>query len=283
MSEFKVVASDMVPGFVELMGTRDVRDAFPHLLDALNQLASEYVRAWRGFSQGEPIPGTPRVIRSRGDYTRSIKADTSNDLVKIVYTDFPHEDEIEKGHGPIDLKPGLLSGPHAKMGKNGPYAIVPFRHGVPTSSGQNNPMPMSVYKTMQKTMSEYSDKTGASAHSRVISGGQGGASRVTEWNARLGKLPDGIRSKLVSRFIPGASNYTWKSGKHAGMVALQTSTGKAKSSKYMTFRVVSVNSDPSSWIVPPVPGINIRQAVIDKMRERTAEAIVAAITEDMQL
>ena len=39
-------------------------------------------------------------------------------------------EQLENGTGPWDMKPMLLNGPKARMGKNGKYNIIPFRHGT---------------------------------------------------------------------------------------------------------------------------------------------------------
>jgi hypothetical protein len=77
-------------------------------------------------------------------------------------------------------------------------------------------------------------------------------------------------------------NYTWKTGKHTGMVRMDASTKKARTSEYITFRVVSYKSDPASWIIPAVDPLPIRQKVVDTLRVESEKLLKLAIEEDLK-
>jgi len=59
---------------------------------------------------------------------------------------------IEQGFPGGDMRDWMLKGPNAKMGKNGMYNTVPFRHGTPSSGGRNvgPPMPRAIYNAVLK-------------------------------------------------------------------------------------------------------------------------------------
>lgn len=265
--EFKVSAAAYVPGLVELLeSVGGSIEGFPHLLAALDDSANLMHEAWIGFASGTPIPGGLRVINSRGEYKASIKVDLTNPTEKVVYSDSKIHKYLEDGSDAVDLKEGLLSGPKVKFGKNGPYNIVAFRHGTPGTVESNKPMPVHIFQLTQTASKGFFKNKGAEANSKEVIGKEN---------------TDGIRSKLVKNFEPKLGNYTWKSGKYAGMQRIETSTGKAKSSNYITFRVVSSKSDPSSWIRPPQAPIPIRQAVIDTTRDLIEELLRTAIQADL--
>jgi len=165
-----VTVEEYIPGILKLSKSIDMKVIFPHLLQALQLIAINHLVKWRQFASGEPIPGCPKPISSRGDYARSINGDFSSDYIKSVYSTGTFTDKIEKGHGEIDLKPGLLAGKKARMGKNGAYNIVPFRHGIPNSLKSNNPMPTSVYQDMLKNTNAI-DKAGGVGTSRITGKG----------------------------------------------------------------------------------------------------------------
>jgi hypothetical protein len=87
------------------------------------------------------------------------------------------------------------------------------------------------------------------------------AQRTYLWG---GKLPEGLAPKLQS-----------KSDHYAGMVRMDTSSGKQKSSAYLTFRVMSEYS--SGWIMPAKPGLFIVQGVVDRMRGAASQSLNDAI------
>lgn len=135
---------------------------------------------------------------------------------------------IEGGSPPYDLKPGLLRSSKAKHTKKGqPYITVPFKLRTPgASSGGGLAMPSGIYKQAVKM-----------AFGQQLS---------------LPKRYDsyGIRSRF-SPDLKRWGHYTWKTSPFAGITKVPRFSGQLKSSgEYLTFRRVSKNSDPNSWIHP---------------------------------
>lgn len=266
MDDKTVVIWDLAPELQSLFSKIDGASAFANTQAAMNEVASMIHEAWVGFASGVPIPGAIRVINSRGQYKASIKVDLSKDKEKIIYSDSPIHKYLEEGTDAYDMKPGLLSGPKARFGKNGPYNVICFRHGAPDSSESSAPMPVTIYK-LTKAVSKKAAASGTTSKSMQV---------VSTNNMT------GIRSKRVASFMPGRNNYTWKVGPYAGMMKIDTTTGAAKRSSYLTFRVVSTKSDPSSWIRPPQPGLPIRQAALDAVHDIAIELLKEAVRKDMQ-
>jgi hypothetical protein len=77
-------------------------------------------------------------------------------------------------------------------------------------------------------------------------------------------------------------SYKWKTGKHTGMVRMDTSAGRGKTSEYRTFRVVSFRSDPRSWIVPPEDPLPIREKVLQDITPKAQEIIRTMLEEDLK-
>ncbi len=266
MADIKITAQQMLPDIFNALDLSTVEKVFPHVAGALDEIAKLYYETWIGFASGVPIPGTPRVINSRGTYKKSIQVNLSSPSEKVVYSDSILNKYIEEGSDAVDLKEGLLKGPHVKYGKNGPYNVVAFRHGVPGSVESSSPMPLRIFTLSQKASEGRRPTKRANKDFEVIS-----------QDNRIG-----IRSKRVESFMPGKGNYTWKSGKYAGMRKQDTSTGKAKRSQYITFRTVSTASDPASWIRPPQAGIPIREQVVETAKEIAIELLRDAIVQDLQ-
>ena len=279
MAEVRVDIHDIVPEFVDVLRQVEGKQVFPNILAAMSEIAALYREAWMGFASGVPIPGSPRVINSRaGGYRDSIKLDLSKDNEKVVYTDSPVHRYIEDGSPEVDLKPGLLSGPKARQGKDGPYNIVAFRHGTPGTLQSNRPMPVNVYNIVRQQIRQAqksrTDAVQTSQQQRQKARPPGRMQVIAATNQQ------GRRSKLVGTFSEGrGSSYTWKSGQFAGM---QRITGVARSTQYITFRVVSFRSPPSSWIVPPREGVPIREAVVSEVRDLAEEMLKEALRRDLE-
>lgn len=148
---------------------------------------------------------------------------------------------IEKGFARFDMKPGLLKGPRAKQGKSGRYNTVPFSHhpeGTPTTMGQ---------AILQQGLKAIIRERNLSKIVRDATGRpkQGPVARV-----RTGQQFRQISAK--TRNILGS---------HAkrldGLVKYQKTYETATQSQYLTFRRVSDNSDPNSWIHPGYEGAHI--------------------------
>lgn len=265
--EVKVELGDFTPQAIKLLeaiGATSATQVFPHLMAALNDGARMYQQKWRQFATGTPIPGTTRTINSSGPYARSIQVDESNPIEKTIFTDYPAHKWIEDGAPETDLKPGILKGPRSRPMKSKPggrYNIIPFRHGVPKAL--RNPMPVRIYNLMLQETERVEQTEGMRRRGvrAVLPAGEGGDPKT----------------KITQNF----GTYTWTAGKWEGMRRYDTSSSKATSSEYMTFRIVSSNSDPASWIVPERPPVPIIQAVKDVVTPVVEQLLTYAFQQDL--
>jgi hypothetical protein len=225
---------------------------------------------WKAYAMGSPVPGTSIRLKSiRGEYAKSIRK-SSQGLVGVIYSDSPYAASIEDGVEAKDLKKIIPFGPRARMGKNGPYTIVPFRHGVPGSLSA--PMPSAVYAQILTKI-------------------------------RQGEIK---RSMVKKRMLPGMNaagevvlshTYKWGSRLHTpdfpnleGMVVFNVSTGNQSRGEYVTFRVISANAPKqsksqkgwaNSWMVPARQGMHLTRYVVANTQGIISESIRAGITMDL--
>jgi hypothetical protein len=186
---------------------------------------------------------------------------------RVIATDGDLVSRYEEGYGSFDMKPGLLSGPNAKMGKHGAYNTVPFTHSTPGSQGQNgNPMPQDIY-----------------AQARKLADG----ARLTGHGDRgkVGKNPFVVNLEAKVRGLDGPmkSPYNHKTSPFEGMVR----THKAGHTSYHTFRRVSEGwvdskgvrhgSDPSSWIHPGLSENPVVRSVFEHVAPLVRAALIAEI------
>ncbi len=272
--DLKVQVTDFLPEFAKLAHTVNFKEAFPHTLAALNIMAHKTMVQWRQATMGNQLPGMPFPVWSRGDYTRSIDVNLSNDELKYVYGDGKKTTLLENGHGEIDLKPGLLSGTKARQGKFGPYNIISFRHGMPGTLPSNNPMPQGTYNFIKK-QAQVADNAYKQGQAR-----KAGTSQVVNGKAQWGvKLP-AAQGGIAKTKHTSIGDYTWSTGKYTGMV--KQKAGAGNSSQYRTFRVVSYKSDPASWIVPPQDANPIRQSVVNSLSDEFKTLLKMAMEDDLK-
>ena len=203
----------------------------------------------------------------RDAYANSISVSyKEGDLSALVYTPYEPASLIEEGRPAYDLKAMLNTSTKVRLAKNGKrYLIIPFSHGTPGSTVMQA-MPKNIHKQAEQMgLSRVTGKT-------WISNGFGGGGIYTErstysWdkkgntinpnkarvkgNISIGALPAGLAPKLAPHHATDI---------YAGMRRFDTSAGKAKSSKYLTFRVMVEGS--SKWIVPARPGLYIVRDVV---------------------
>ncbi len=289
-----ITVEELVPEFIQLQKRGRGNLVFAHTERAVEKLSTMYQEAWIQAASGASYPGLPFVINST-QYQRTIKRRQIAPMIWEIYSDYTTKsglgvtDLLEKGHGLIDLKPGLLRGPKSRAGKEGRYNIVAFRHGAPGSDPfRNNPMPISVYKTFTQDVkqADAQRKAGSQAIPGTSYTSKSSATpgdRSYTWGARFDKTSQlGRKTKEIKQKGKTVGHYTLKTGKYAGMVRLQQSTTKSRRGGYMTFRIVSSRSDPSSWIVPEQEPWPIRKVVTDFMRPFAEGILKEALEADIR-
>ena len=288
-----VTAQEDLPEYVRLAQRGRENQILSTTMLTIEKLSTMYQEAWIRAASGGHLPGLPFVINSK-QYHRTIERRQISPTAWEIYTTYTTKsglsvtELLERGHGLIDLKEGLLKGPKSRIGKNGRYNIVAFRHGIPgTDPYRNNPMPISVYKSFTAQIREADQKKAAGSapvggKSSIVSDTPT-RGRTYEWGERFDrKSKTGIQNKTITKGGRTVGTYTHKTGRYAGMVAMQASTQRARSSSYLTFRVVSAASDPMSWIVPEQDPWPVRQAVTDYMRPFAEDMLKRAMEQDMK-
>ncbi len=243
------------------------------ILSSAIRTAAEYVRdVWARAVMGELLPGMAKAINNDDYYESLFTSDAlsmSTPLSASIVSLYPGAQRIEDGYASFDMKPGLLSGKSARMGKNGPYAVVPFRMMTPNKGGTGSQkdarahgatMPAAVYRQVKRT-GTYRDP---------------GNARLGQQTGQRSKLPSVVNLQAVARNIaePMAGGYTWKYGKFHNMKRVVKQYNGATQSTYWTFRAVSAMSDANSWIHPGQAANPIIDAVIDATHETVTSIIM---------
>lgn len=270
-------------------------------LDRAVRDAAEYVRGvWVAATQGTVLPGMRAPVNDDA-YARSLGTPSAlrrtGRLQWTIMSDYEHAERVELGFGSYDMKPGLLAGPNARVGKDGrKYNTVPFRFGTPIGSGPNKgqsrphfpgeaTMPQDVYDTVRAL--------GTYPHTS-----EGQRTKVPLLTDAQGVPVGGVNYEALDRGMPPPMQgpYTWKGGLYGGMKRY----GAQGHGVYMTMRRVSEpslmggsvrtrradgkivdrkfgkGSDPDSWIHPGQPGNPLIQAVRDYTHPHVEVYLVSA-------
>lgn len=171
---------------------------------------------------------------------------------------------IENGWPGGDMRKWMLQSPKAKMGKNGRYLIVPFRHGTPGTSGRNvgAPMPGSIYQVAKNL---------APTISRPGTGGGN-----TKWGGRLHPgLPMAAKTK---KLLQAKAKPHHTTSLFMGMVRKEKTYEGATQSSYSTFRVISEKSNGKGhWIHPGVKAKRFAPQVQAYVEKISAAIIATAL------
>ncbi len=221
-------------------------------------------------------------------YAGSIKWRMTGDFSAVVETDYRYAEDIETGRPARDLKRMLDTSNKVRRTTSGKrFLVIPFRHGTPGNGAHAQAMPAVVHSLAT-----------AMAPSRVTAMGQRPVGHTVHLSPKTGMTPASKQPAFLSSTAnkqaatTAQRSYAWgdrlsaaalkQAGadagqvkRYQGMVKMDTSTpGGAKSSSYMTFRIMMEGS--SGWIVPAKPGLFIAKKVADGMQPKAQAAFAAA-------
>lgn len=206
----------------------------------------------------------------RERYADSINWRMITPLKAEITADYRLADQIEDGRPAYDMKQMLHSSTKVRQNKKGQrYLIIPFRHNTPGNTAHASAMPDHVY-TMAKKL-KASSITGMGTRAS----GTGALDIHTKQPLQVAQA----KYLWGGRLAPGAMgpNPKKKSDHFAGMVRFDTSAkgSKAKSSSYVTFRIMSETS--SGWVIAPRPGLKLAEGVTTKLLPMAQADFLAAI------
>lgn len=234
---------------------------FGNVATAVNAVAHEGAHQWK-----DSVNKAALWSGEKKPYIKSINVVNTGDFSAEISSDYKYAAEIETGRPAKDLKRMLQTSQKTRISKSGhKYLIIPFRHNSSGGDAHARAMPSSVYKSAESLVPSYIMPLGSSKPpQRLSASGHMVKQDSYQWG---GRLPAGLAPKLKDHH---------KTDIYASMVKFDTSTPHAKSSAYMTFRVMSDKS--SGWIVPAKPGLYLAKNVADKLQPLLEAAIGGAVT-----
>lgn len=192
--------------------------------------------------------------QTRSRYVRNIRLVDSGRMEGTVLLDYSKDKLIkmlEEGASPFDMKEKMLSGPNAKTSKKGVrYNTIPFRWGTPGAvaeadvfSGKMSKEAYNVVRKMPATM--------------PIAGGGKRSEGISSEDAvaiqEAGKREAIFDSQGKVLF----EEYQHKASVYAGLHKIEDPT--TGQNKYMSFRVVSDNSDNEAFVHPGIEAFKLME------------------------
>lgn len=244
----------MIPIFID---TRSISEQFPlfpedvrDLLDfTVKSVAQNFAKEW----QDEALRS---LGSTRADYAKNIVLiDEGFARGAVVLTGWL-PNAIESGISPFDMKAGLLHGPKAKKGANGVmYNTIPFRLGNPEALSESAMfsaiLPEPVYDAIQEK-----------SQNIPTSGG------IRTEGLKPSEIPTTYREPVV-RKAPSTPTASFKDYKHKSSIFQGVSKVKDSvtgQNRYVSFRRVSENSDPDSWIHKGIDAHNLSNKALESMQ-----------------
>lgn len=213
-------------------------DVWGRTLEALNDYVEDAHSTYVGYLQGHPIPGKGAIKRPTGKLAQAAYRDRRGMLSWAIGNASDYAKAIEEGAPEWDMKKVLQTAPKARMSKNWQrHLIIPFRHGV-VGTTRLAAMPKVVY-SVAKQMAH--SRALGSPTTRMSATGWTVPKFTYQWQGRLGSKKAMLASGLSEA----------NARRYAGMVRM----GKGGQTTYLTFRVMSENSAPGSWMRPAQPAL----------------------------
>lgn len=266
-----------------------IQQLYPLLAQAVEATAAEGAYRWR-----DAVNKARLWEVEKSAYLESISWRMVGPYEAEISSDYEKANEIEDGRPARDMKRVLQTSKRVRVVKHGPhtgqkYLIIPFRHNTPGGSGQGALAP-------QMPKSIYAKAKGLSA-SMVVGqtlrvSGQANPALASRWAAVAANRAGRGAGPGKSSYLIPQNLYSWgdrlpaglapkRAEHHAtdpydGMVRFNTSTGKKKSSAYLTFRVMGEWSP--GWIAQAKPGLKLVERVAGELQESLDRNVGQAIT-----
>ncbi len=249
------------------------RQVFPLLNQAVRAVAEQTRNDWV-----EEVYRAKLWAGEKDAYAATITWRMTGDFTAIVESNYKHDQAIETGRGPYDLKRMLNTSTKVRRTEDGRrFLVIPMRH--------------SMAKLQAAGLYDHAKSLEAS----MITGQSLRASgEVTHLSPKAGMSPAAPNKqtpflsnpKTGSSMMVPQNQYAWgqklskaDAGQHKwaqGLYRFDTSTpGGAKSSAFMSFRIMVEGSQ--GWIIPAQPGQHLARKVQEKMQPKAQKAFSMAI------
>ncbi|HIF0688963.1 TPA: hypothetical protein ACXYOX_004210 [Escherichia coli] len=246
----------------------------PNVSKAVDAIGKQVVNKWV-----EEVYKAKLWSGEKDAYAQSISWQMTGDFSGVATASYKYARQIEDGRPARDLKRMLGTSLKVRRTKAGNrFLVIPFRHNVskmpPDLYAQAKAMaPSKVTGMTERRSGEIVGRSmqPAKVQTHFLSNpATGGAMKVQQAKYKWG-------GRIAAGFF--GPNPKGKVDIAAGMVRFDTSSGKQKSSQYLTFRVMSEKSQ--GWIVPAQPGQHIARRVVEQIQPKAIKFLEQATLLDI--
>lgn len=258
---------------------------FPTAAQAVKAGAAAIQSQWKAYAGGEPLPSGDRIKRPTGGYAASINTRANSLWDYDITSKAAVARWLEEGTPELDMKETHPYGQRGRVAKKKikgvkgayryvPYVIVPFRWATPNAGahmGVKNVIPEQIYKRILGGFRKGTFTKSVVLNAQTVSPNFWGnlESRATyDWGSRL-KGVGGNLEGLV------AMDATYENKGEGLKKARPTST-------YFTFRVISADSPPGSWIKPATKPLKIAEQTAAFMSDKVSKMVEAGFYADLK-
>lgn len=262
------------------------KEVFPLVNQAVRAVAFQTAQHWK-----------ETVLKERGlwsvekdKYAESISWEMTGDFTAVIRATYDQASDIESGRPGRDLKKMLDTSDKVrrseKSGKR--FLVIPMRHNTPGHNAHAKAMPPSVHAMAkalapsvvtgqakrpsgQVTSMAHASGMAPSAHQSPFL-----SSTSTKAKATVNKNVYSWGERITGKQLKGIEGLTPEQRRNMkGMVRFDTSSPKANSSAYLTFRIMMEGQE--GWVTKNQPARNIAQRVEDEMRPLAEKAFQEAV------
>lgn len=243
----------------------------PHTADSVNKAADSIVGIWSQIASGAFKHSTGLYIHEieRG----KIYPFNGDRFHSAVINTVPHAKLLEHGYKSFDMKKMLRTSHQVRVSKKGKrYLIIPFRHkiaGIPKEVyAEAKELGLSHRTDVYKEPSQQGAKSFKQARLQLVQGHPKGkfAYRFSyNWGGRLKQGM--VKGEMAKRY--------------AGMVRFPREEWEKSGSQYLTFRVISEDSE--GWIHPGMPPMKIAEKARNASKFYVQRIIQQGFEEDKKV
>lgn len=208
-----------------------------------------------------------RSLRStRNSYIQGLQIVKYSDTAVAIMLTGVLNNMIESGVSAFDMKKGFSRSQNIKFNKLGAwYLTIPFRLSTPGSLGENEifggQMPREVYEAVLKKQGQLTTEL-VNRKSKSFSLGVSDLPEKYKQPSSRAAFSDTTTKKYFEQ-------YTHKSPLYAGLSKITKTYESGSQNSYMSFRRVSQNSNPSSWIHNGILAYNLADKAMQATDVRT--------------
>ncbi len=211
--------------------------------NAVESVTQEIYRNWR-------LEAANNLRSTRNDYINGLQIVDNSIFSKTIKLNGDLNNMVEKGISGFDMKKGFSKSSKAKYSskkdKNGNiklswYLTIPFRIGAPGTIGDS---------------SAFSGVLPKSVHETVSAKPSGKGLRKSEIPSPF-DIPSSRSQFSVPETNVNFPTYKHKSSIYEGVTKKTNTSGKANQNSFVSFRRVSENSSPNSWIHSGIKAHNL--------------------------